>query len=617
MNRDLRCVATGRSLLRGLSLFLISAWSPAPAQEAGPDSARIGDLSLSASVFRDVSSFTTTFHRSVNTTRGFSYALGWSSTDAGNTTLARNQKSRGASLSLEYGASSWLRPFLKTEGLASSDAGTGYKNRTYRTAAQAGVRLTPLPNLEISPGMGLVSEKFLSGSGGPEVTRDNSGRSYSLTAAISPTPSFPLEGKFSESLESQGLLTTHEISGMGTVSKVLFGRQSLRADLEGFRGKYSYPLGAASEEKRQRMSRLRLSYELLNLKRIQGRLAETHSEETYDYRSQDPALSSPSKNFGKKEALLLGSLAYHPWKSLDLGCEMRRSQGKNTYPNQPVNTQVLDSKALEVRAQARPNAYSILDFVQTLGLDSYDFPHAFNFNARDLGSGSTFFRTTIQATKTTQVGISLLARQDHLVYVKPEMSANSRWTRSYQAAPRLAFTPLSWLLWTQSYALRADYNLYDFMPTNNLLLRSASFQDSLRFGPAGREDHLHFSFGGQVQSQGPYLYDATQKTYGYYTSQENSRYSFGLGASYGVRKGALRITPSYSYERRKIVDYQPDTSYTQLLASERSRVIVQDFSIGAEARLWKRANLSCSATHSLRVGETSYWDVRALLDWRL
>ena len=612
-----RWIATGWSLLRCLPLFLIAAWSPAPAQEAGPDSSRIGDLSLSASRFRDVTSFTTTFNRSIFKVQGLSYALGWTSTDQENTTLSRNQKSRGASLSLEYGASSRLRPFLKTEGLASSDAGTGYKNRTYRSSAQVGVRLTPLPNLEVSPGMGLVSEKFLSGSGGPEVTRDNSGRSYSLTAAITPTPSFPLEGKFSESLESQGLLTTHEVSGMGTVSKVLFGRQSLRADLEGFRGKYSYPLGAANEEKRQRMSRLRLSYELLNMKRIQGRLSETHSEENYDYRSPDPSLSSPTKDFGKKEDLLLGALAYHPWQSLDLGCTMRRSKGKNTYPNQPINTQVLDSKALEVRAQARPNAYSVLDFVQTFGLDSYDFPHPFNFNARDLGSGSTFFRTTIQATKTTRLGMSILARQDHQVYVKPEMSANNRWTRSYQVAPLLAFTPLPWLLWSQSYALRADYNLYDFVPNNNLLLRSVSFQDSLRFGPAGREDFVFLAFGGQVQSQGPYLYDAAKKTYGYYTSRENSRYSFGLGASQVLRKGGLRITPGYSYERRKIVDYQPDTSYTRLLANEQSRVIVQDLSLGAEARLGKRANVSLQATRSLRQGEESYWDVRALLDWRL
>ena len=601
------------------SFWLVSLWivliaaGPAPAQEAPPDSTRIGDFSLSASWFRDVSSFTTTFHRSVNPAQGFSYAIGWSSTDQGNATLSRNQKSRGASLSLEYGLASWLRPFLKIEGLTSSDAGTGYKNRTYRSSAQVGVRLTPLPNLEISPGYGLVSEKFLSGSGGPETTRDNSGRSHSLTAAITPTPSFPLEGKFSESLESQGLLTTHEVSGMGSVAKVLFGRQSLRADLEGFRGKYSYPLGTSNEEKRQRMSRLRLSYELLNMKRIQGRLSETHSEETYDYRSPDP---SP-KDFGKKEDLLLSSLAYHPWQSLDLGCTMRRAKGKNTYPNQPINTQVLDSKALEVRAQARPNAYSVLDFVQTFGLDSYDFPHPFNFNARDLGSGSTFFRTTIQATKTTRLGMSILARQDHQVYVKPEMSANNRWTRSYQVAPLLAFTPLPWLLWSQSYALRADYNLYDFVPNNNLLLRSVSFQDSLRFGPAGREDFVFLAFGGQVQSQGPYLYDAAKKTYGYYTSQENSRYSFGLGANHVLRKGGLRITPGYSYERRKVVDYQPDTSYTKLLANEQSRVIVQDLSLGAEARLGKRANVSLQATRSLRQGEESYWDVRALLDWRL
>jgi hypothetical protein len=46
-------------------------------------------------------------------------------------------------------------------------------------------------------------------------------------------------------------------------------------------------------------------------------------------------------------------------------------------------------------------------------------------------------------------------------------------------------------------------------------------------------------------------------------------------------------------------------------------VIVQDLSLGAEARLGKRANVSLQATRSLRQGEESYWDVRALLDWRL
>lgn len=615
-----------RSLFWPLFGFVfLSASGLVLAQETGQgllpvtvqDTLRSGDVSLSASRFRDITSFSTNFHRSVTQARRFSYTLGWSSTDAGNTTLSRNQKSRGASLAMEFLAASWFRPFLRTEGLASSDVGTGYQNRTYHTSAQAGMRLIPLPNLELSPGLGLISERFLSAQSGPSTTQDNSGKSLFLTAAVTPTISFPFEGRFSENQQSQGLLFTHEVSGTGSVSRVLFGHESLRADLEGFRGKYTYPLGTTDEEKHQRLSRLRLGYELLNLKRIQGRLSETHSEEEYDYSSPDSALSSPSKNYGKKEDLLLGSLAYHPYQNLDLGCELRRSKSRNDYPNQPINTQVLDSKSLEVRAQARPNAYSILDFVQTFGLDSYDFPHPFNFNERDLGSGSTFFRASIQVASSTRLGLALQARQDHLVYLKSEMSANNRWTRSYQLAPQLSFTPLPWLLWTQSYALRADYNLYDFVPANNLLLRSATVQDSLRFGPAEGENYVLMTFGGQVQSQGPYLYDAVKKSYGYYTSQENPRYNFGLTGSKSFRKGTLQITPGYYYERRKVVDYLPDTSYTKLLPNESSRVIEQDFSLGAEARAWKQGSFSLQATRSLRIGEQSYWDVRALLDWRL
>jgi len=609
-----------RSLWPHFLVLVFVASGTALAQEPGPDTLRIGDLSLSASVFRDVTSFTTTFNRSISKAQGLSYALGWTSTDQGNTTLDRNQKSRGASLTMEYGLRPWFHPFLKTEGLASSDAGTGYQNRTYRTSAQVGVRLTPLSNLSISPALGAISEEFHAAAGGPEAVKNNSGQSRSLGVILTPTSRFPLDGRFSETVESQGLLSTHEVSGLGSVSRTLFGRQSLRADLEGFRGKYSYPLGTADEEKHQRLSRLRLSYELLNLKRIQGKLSETHSEEAYDYSSPDPMLSSSSKNYLKKEDLLLGSLAYHPWRSLDLGCQMRRSKGKNDYPNQTINTQVLDSKSLEVRAQARPNAYSVLDFLQTFGLDSYDFPHPFNFNARDLGSGSTFFRASVQATNTTQLGMSLLVRQDHLVYVKAEMSANNRWIRSYQVTPRLSFTPLPGLLWTQSYILRADYNLYDFETSarnNNLLLRSAAFQDSLRLGATGREDCLLLFFGGQIQSQGPYLYEAASKRYGYYTSQENSRYSFGLQAVHVLFRNRLKLTPGYSYERRRNTEFLPDTSYTKLLPNELSRVIVQELSLGAEGRLWKQANYMFQATRSLRWGEASYWDVRALLDWRL
>jgi hypothetical protein len=402
---------------------------------------------------------------------------------------------------------------------------------------------------------------------------------------------------------------------MGSVSRVLFTRQSLRADLEGFRGKYSYPLGSTNEEKRQRMTRLRLSWELVNLKRIQGSLSETHSQESYAYASPDASLRSQAKDYAKKEDVLLGTLGYRPRESMEGTLLLRRAQSKNNYPNQPINTQSLDSKYLEVRAQARPNSSSVLEFVQTLGLDSYDFPHPFNFNARDLGSASSFFRSTILASKTTRIGASVLARQDHLVYVRPEMSANNRWTRSYQVAPLLSFTPFSWLLWTQSYALRADYNLYDFASRSNLLLRSVTVQDSLRFARPGREDCLLLSLGAQVQSQGPYLYDQASKRYGYYTSQENARYSVGLSAVRRVR--GMRLTPGYFYERRRITDFLPDTSYTRLLPSPRSRVIVQDLTLGAELAPWRGSSLSLAVTRSLRQGEVSYWDARLLLDWKI
>ena len=373
------------------------------AQELAPDSVRFGDLSLSASRFRDVTAFTTTFHRSVTRLTGLSYALGWASTDQGNTTLSRNQKSRGASLAVDFGFQPWLKPFLRAEGLASSDLGTGYANRTYRTSAQFGVRLTPLSNLSISPALGAISERFHTALGGPETVRNNSGQSRSLSVTITPVRRFPLDGKFSESLESQGLLTTHEVSGAASVSRLLFTRQSLRADLEGFRGKYSYPLGSVSEEKKQRMTRLRLSYELVNLKRIQGSLSETHSQESYAYASPDASLRSPAKDYAKKEDVLLGTLGYRPWESLEGTLLLRRAQSKNNYPNQPINTQSLDSKYLEVRAQARPNSISVLEFVQTLGLDAYDFPHPFNFNARDLGSASSFFRSTISSKITSDM----------------------------------------------------------------------------------------------------------------------------------------------------------------------------------------------------------------------
>lgn len=520
------------------------------------------------------------------------------------------------SLNLEYSAASWFKPFLRTEGLASSDVGTGYQNRTYHTSAQLGMRFTPLSNLELEPGLGLISERFLSALSGPSTAHDNSGKSQFLTARITPTSSFPFEGRFSETQQTQGLLFTHEVSGTGSASRVLFGHQSLRADLEGFRGKYTYPLGASDEEKHQRLSRLRLSYELLNLTRIQGRLSETHSEEAYDYSSPDSALSSPSKNYGKKEDLLLGSLAYHPFQSLDLGCEMKRAKSENDYPNQPINTQFLDSKSLVVRAQARPNASSVLDFVQTFGLDSYDFPHPFNFNQRDLGTSSTFFRSWLQATATTRLGLAIQVRQDHLVYLRSEMSANNRWTRTYTAAPQLSLNPLPWLLWTQCYILRADYNLYDFVSANNLLLRSATVQDTLRFGPPG-VNYLLVTFGGQVQSQGPYLYDQVKKSYGYYTSQESPRYNFGFMVSRGFRQGTLVVTPGYYYEQRKIVDFLPDTSFTKLLPSVSNRVIEQDFSLNAEARATSRTTFSLQATRSVRKGEQSFWDIRAVLDWRI
>lgn len=601
---------------------LLASGLPASAQTALPDTSRPSGYALTYTTYRDVS----TLDQSLNYARlswpHLSLYAGSSFSDAKNTTLARTQGERNAHINADYSLPHRITLGLSARGSETSDRGAAYKSKSLRDGLALNLTYVPWENVTLSRSEGLLFDRYQRTEAGPlnpgvPVTLDRLNQGHSDASGIMWRPfpgsdstgvDLPLLLSYSESGQSQQSSSSRNRSFSSTLTMPA-GPGTLQAQGDVSRFLQTYPYQNARESKSLGQQRAHLVYEPMKAHGVfRSQLTLDLSRVDSRYSSTDPALASSLKDNQIEDATLGSTIDYAPHPRVSVGVQFKRTGKKSRY-GQTVNNEDFLFNDLRTTVTWRLPAGNQLAFLRAIRLSRYDLLHPFNFDTRDMLEEETSSTLSVNVFPRTRLVTLLAARQNHLIYVQREKSANNRRMTSYEFSPALDLHPFDFLSLRESFGLRADYIIYDFSFARGTLLRTKVIATRIEILRRGREA-ARLEYTHNTLDQGGYLLDPVLSAWGYRrdTGRDQDNFEILVPVSLGP---SITLDPRYALQRIERWQFHPDTSGTRIERSPTSRLLQQDFSVGVSTLIGEDASLRASLARTYREGERSFWDIKS------
>ena len=207
-----------------------------------------------------------------------------------------------------------------------------------------------------------------------------------------------------------------------------------------------------------------------------------------------------------------------------------------------------------------PTKHSQIRLKRTLKLSSFSFPNPLTVTDRDLLDKSVLLSMAYTLPCGTYLSIDIGRTEDHIIYIRKEMSANNVNRIKYNLGTLITYVLPGRIKFSESFSLDANYQLYDFSSDKNLFSRSFNCKSQIAllnnslFQPSMEYELLK-------QDWGPYLISYSLDRFLYYRDVQNKRQSFDISLLVKLLD-FFNITPSLKIISNKIsgANYSSDNT---------------------------------------------------------
>lgn len=244
----------------------------------------------------------------------------------------------------------------------------------------------------------------------------------------------------------------------------------------------------------------------------------------------------------------------------DVGIEYY--DGEKKYQDN-LGNELSSVKTLSPSFAYRPNTDSEIKIKRIIRLSSFSFPNPLTVTDRDILDKSIILSSRYNLPKGTDVALSLGRTENHIIYLKSEMSANNVKRTKYHLDTRIHYFLPKRVRIEESFSIVANYQIYDYSTDNNLFTRSFTHKTNVTimnlniFQPT-------FEYKYIKQDWGSYLYSYEDDGYIFYRNIENKKETYLMLLEMNPLT-IIKLTPSYSFIRNRFKNLSLEQSNTEFI----------------------------------------------------
>lgn len=581
------------ALLFGPILLPSSLW--------GEDTYRIG-----YSKYRDISSM----EQKLNMTRAWGerlrvFASGANAGDM-NETLKRFRDSRGGDFGVNLLLARELELALSGEGRRTRDEGSDYENQTTENELSIGLSYSPFEYVSLFTSIGQLTDQYQRRSLGADTstTITNRGMRDSLLVTIEREENHAHYLQIGESRD----ITDKRVRELGCgIKRRIFDWVESEFEVEGEVWAENYPTLEGRERKDSKSGSGQLSLTAQPTSSLRLQLTAAMQGEDHTYASpENPEAREKGRKIRRRG--IDGHVAYSLIEPLELNLNLGRTFRERDY-RKDRSDEYLDEKSFNGSVKYQLRGGSSVRFERTIDLSSYEFPHRYNFDDRDLLNQSLGLVTHFLLPRATSLLTKISTQDNRIVYMKGEASANNRRLTVYEFSNLVGFSPLRNLEAENTLGIRANYTTYQFNPERNTLVRSVRLGSKLSYG--AKEVHPYQGdYLLTIEDRGAYLFSAKAERWGYRKDTQIFKHELSLSVPLLARE-TYSLVPSYRLKSIETFGYTPEGEKTG-----KGRDDEHYLGGRGDLVLSKASTFAFSVERVLREGNP-FWDLSLSLSYNL
>ncbi len=297
---------------------------------------------------------------------------------------------------------------------------------------------------------------------------------------------------------------------------------------------------------------------------------------------------------------------YQIHSKLRIDINAQRYNGTKTFQD-GISDEYSEIKTITPTVHFQPHQNSDLSYQRTIRLSSFTFPNPLTVTDRDILEKADLFVSKYELSKGTDLSLSFGRTENHIIYVRSEMSANNV-TRTKYAVEAVVnrFAPQKFMI-EESFSLIANYQIYDYSSQKNLFTRSFSHQSKLLLLI------LHtirpsFKYKLIKQDWGPYLFSYQTGEYLFYPNIENKKQSYELNVELKPLS-TFTLTPAYTVIKNQFINLSNESNQFN------SILIEEHYSLSMEYNEAKNKFIDLSITWVKRNNGKNFFIAKAKISY--
>lgn len=302
------------------------------------------------------------------------------------------------------------------------------------------------------------------------------------------------------------------------------------------------------------------------------------------------------------------NLSYPVNSRISLDVSIERYNGKKLYQD-GLNDELSTVKTFTPSLTFHPNKNSEIKIKRILRLSSFTFPSPLTVTDRDILDKSIFLITRYNLPGGTDVALSLGRTENHIIYIRNEMSANNVCRTKYNVDANINYFLPQRIKIKEFFSLVSNYQIYDFSSNRDLFTRSFAHKSQLTilnlrlFQPT-----LKYKFN--KQDWGSYLYSYEAGHYMFYRNIVTRKESYEIDIE--IRPLTyLSIIPSYAFNKNRFEDL---SSFSEQSNNEQ---IEEDYSISMEFKKNNDTLIDFDLTWVKRNEGKNFYEMKARITYGL
>lgn len=501
--------------------------------------------------YNDVSSFNQLLLIPSIETGKFSFDFNASQDVSKNTTLSQNKEQKRFKLNLSMQPKHYLKLNV-SETLSNNDLETeNIQSNITKNEILLKATYKPKSNIQFTPYYLIVSDRY-NKSRGDSLNIDNKGNGQGINGEMK----IANWGSVSADLDflNQNISNEKKIEMDANFQKKLLA-VTIGGNIRGKNFLNQYPILNGREEKFHESTRGNIFSEFKLFNRVNTLIGYEGSylNEKYNLLS---GYSGKHNNEKRNFNNTFSNIIYPLNSKITLNMKIERYEGTKKY-QYGLNDKLSTVKTLTPSVTYHPDNNSEIKIERMVRLSSFNFPDPVTVTDRDILDKSVLLSTSYKFPHGTFLSLHLGRTENHIIYLRREMSANNVRRIKYNIESNLDFILNDIISIEERFLLTSNYNLYDFSTDRNLFTRGISNKSKISllqfplFKPS-----LEYKFS--KQDWGPYLFSYQQRKHLFYKNIENRKQMYGTSISI-IPFTNFSITPSYKLKLNRFVNHDPIT----------------------------------------------------------